>query len=416
MRIALLAHGSRGDIQPLLAVADELGRRGHAVRMTVNTNLVGWARRTGVEVVPIEPDVEALLKSVGGRTLLATGKLVQLFRLLGEAERLHGEAIMQSCRDAADGADLVVSSVLTAYRGDCLAERLDVPHGILSTVPYLTTRRWASFIAPLPNLGIGWLNRLTYPLMHAVMWQQAKHGIAEMRAALGLPRRRRRPRVERIPSAQLFGSALVPRPAEWELQHQIAGFCSLRPELRDSLGEGAVSGDLQTWLDAGPAPVFFGFGSMPILQPARVLGWVSAIAQARGLRALVGAGWSEYDTTALPAHVFVAPMFNHDRVLPRCRAAVHHGGAGTTAASLRAGLATAIISVFADQPFWGWRLTELGAGTTLRFQALTEERLAAAVDEVLKDERRERARSLAGEVARENGVARAAEIVESWAS
>jgi sterol 3beta-glucosyltransferase len=416
MRIALLAHGSRGDIQPLLAVADELARRGHAVRMTVNTNLVAWARRTGVDVVPIEPDVEALLKSVGGRTLLATGKLVQLFRLLGEAERTHSHSIMRSCRDATEGADLVVSSVLTVYRGDCLAERLGVPHGVLSTVPYLGTRRWASFIAPLPNLGIGWLNRLTYPLMHAVMWQQAKQGIAEMRTALGLPGRRRRPRVERIRSVQLYGSALVPRPVEWEPQHEIAGFCGLRPELRASLGESEVSHDLQAWLDAGPAPVFFGFGSMPILEPARMLGWVSAIAKARRMRALVGAGWSDYGASALPEHVFLAPMFNHDRVLPRCRAAVHHGGAGTTAASLRAGLATAIISVFGDQPFWGWRLTELGAGTTLRFQSLTEGRLAAAVDEVLKDERRERARSLAHEVARENGAERAADIVESWAT
>lgn len=236
-----------------------------------------------------------------------------------------------------------------------------------------------------------------------------------MRAALGLPRLRRRPRVERIRSAQLYGSALVPRPTEWEPHHEIAGFCGLRPELRASLGEGEVSHDLQTWLDAGPPPVFFGFGSMPILEPARVLGWVSAIAKARGLRALVGAGWSDYGAAALPEHVFLAPIFNHDRVLPRCLAAVHHGGAGTTAASLRAGLATAIVSVFADQPFWGWRLTELGAGTTLRFQTLTEERLAAAVDEVLKDERRARARSLADEVTRENGAVRAAEIVESWA-
>jgi sterol 3beta-glucosyltransferase len=283
-------------------------------------------------------------------------------------------------------------------------------------VPYLGTRRWASFIAPRPNLRIGWLNRLTYPLMHAVMWQQAKQGIAEMRTALGLPPRRRRPRVERIRSVQLYASALVPRPVEWEPQHQIVGFCGLRPELRASLGESEVSHDLQTWLDAGPAPVFFGFGSMPILEPARVLGWVSAIAKARRVRALVGAGWSDYGSTALPEHVFVAPIFNHDRVLPRCRAAVHHGGAGTTASSLRAGLATAIISVYADQPFWGWRLTELGAGTTLRFQALTEGRLAAAVDEVLKNEPRERARSLADEVAREDGAVRAAEIVESWAT
>jgi len=416
MRIALLASGSRGDIQPLLAVADALRQRGHAVRMTVNTNLVEWARRTSLDIVPTEPDSEGVLRSDEGRALLATGKLVRLFRAMAEQEKRHQDQIIAAFGEATRDADIVVSTVLTVYRGTCFAERLGVPHGIVSTVPYLGTAGWASFVSPRPTLGLGWLNRVTYPLMHAIMWREARPTIAHLRDVLGLGRMGRRPRVEQFQSAQLYSSTLLPRQKEWGNEHELAGFCVLRPELRASLGEGEIAPDLEAWLGEGPPPVYFGFGSMPILDPERVLGWVDAIATKRKLRALVGAGWSNYGITPgrRSDHLFVAPAFNHDRVLPRCLAAVHHGGAGTTATALRAGLPSAILSVFGDQPLWGWRIARLGVGTTLRFQALTEERLARSLDALLRDDVRERAQDLARKLAAEDGANRTAEIIEGW--
>jgi sterol 3beta-glucosyltransferase len=416
MRIALLASGSRGDIQPLLAVADTLRERGHSVRMTVNTNLVEWARPTALDIVPMEPSSEGVLKSDEGRALLATGKLVRLFRAMAEHEHRHNDQIIAACREATRDADVIVSTVLTVYRGTCFAERLGVPHGIVSTVPYLGTGGWASFVSPRPHLGFGWLNRVTYPLMHAIMWREARPSIAKLRDVLGLGRARRRPRVERLRSAHIYSSALLPRQKEWGNEHELTGFCYLRPELRARLGEGEVAADLEAWLGAGPPPVYFGFGSMPILDPERVLGWVDAIVTKRKLRALVGAGWSDYGIQSGPRsdHLFVAPAFNHDRVFPRCLAAVHHGGAGTTAAALRAGLPSAVLSVFGDQPLWGWRIERLGVGTTLRFQALTEERLARSLDALLRDDVRERAQALAQKLSSEDGVTRTAQVIEGW--
>jgi sterol 3beta-glucosyltransferase len=416
MRVALLASGSRGDIQPLLAVADALRERGHRVRMTVNKNLVEWARPTALDIVPLELDSEGVLKSDEGRALLATGKLVRLFRSMAEQEHRHNDQIIAACREATRDADVVVSTVLTVYRGQCFAERLGVPHGIVSTVPYLGTSRWASFVSPRPNLGLGWLNRVTYPLMHAVMWREARATIGALRDVLGLTRIRSRPRVERLRSAHIYSSVLLPRQKEWGNEHELAGFCFLRPELRRSLGESEVAPELDAWLSAGPPPVYFGFGSMPILHPERVLAWVDSIASERKLRALVGAGWSDYGISAgaRTERLFVTPAFNHDRVLPRCLAAVHHGGAGTTAAALRAGLPSAVLSVFGDQPLWGWRIARLGAGTTVRFQALTKERLARSLDTLLRDDVRQRAQELGRKLADENGATRTAEIIESW--
>ena len=156
---------------------------------------------------------------------------------------------------------------------------------------------------------------------------------------------------------------------------------------------------------------------MPVLHPERIFGWVKALARKRGFRALIGAGWSDYgiDRGRHSDHLYVASMFNHDRGLPRCRAAFHHGGAGTTAAALRAGLPSAVLSFFADQPLWGWRIKHLGAGTTLRFRDLTEASLERCLDTLLRDDTGARAQRLGRELTQEDGATRAAEIVEGWA-
>jgi sterol 3beta-glucosyltransferase len=134
---------------------------------------------------------------------------------------------------------------------------------------------------------------------------------------------------------------------------------------------------------AGDAPVFFGFGSMPVQDPKALVEKIAAITASRGLRALIGAGWSDFGSSELPAHVRIASAFDHDRVLPLCLAALHHGGAGTTAAALRADLPSLIVSCFGDQPFWGWRLTQLGAGTTFPFPRLSAARRDAGLQRIL---------------------------------
>jgi sterol 3beta-glucosyltransferase len=178
------------------------------------------------------------------------------------------------------------------------------------------------------------------------------------------------------------------------------------PALRAGLGEAEVPPDLDAWLADGPPPVFFGFGSMPVLDPARMLAHLAGITASRGIRGLVGAGSTDYGVPAaeLPGHLHLTPpVVDHDQVLPRCRAAVHHGGSSTTAAVLRAGLPSVVASVFFDQPFWGWRVARTGVGVTVPFRALTPARLGQALDRVLDDGYVARARELGSAIRREDG-------------
>jgi UDP:flavonoid glycosyltransferase YjiC (YdhE family) len=196
------------------------------------------------------------------------------------------------------------------------------------------------------------------------------------------------------------------------------GFFTPTAEDRRAFGETALSADLEAWLSAGDAPAYFGFGSMPVQDPEAAVRMIEQATQRLGLRALISAGWSELTQSGgsyeSNERVRVVGALNHDAVMPRCRLAVHHGGSGTTAASVASGLPTLVCSVFADQPFWGRQLARLGAGAHLRFDSLTAVKLERALRRMLRPEATQRARALASAMSHQpNAAARAAELIEA---
>jgi sterol 3beta-glucosyltransferase len=187
-------------------------------------------------------------------------------------------------------------------------------------------------------------------------------------------------------------------------------------ELRAAFDESTPPAALERWLDAGPPPIFCGFGSLPVLEPASLLAAARELTRELGVRVVIGAGWSKLDGVELPAegseHLFLVGSVDHEWLFPRCAAAVHHGGIGTVNASLGAGLATMICSVWLDQPFWGERITQLGVGHSVPFAKLTAKRLVDGVKRITADETRRRARELGEVVAREDGTRAAADACE----
>lgn len=415
MRIAILGYGSRGDIQPVLVVADALKRRGHEVRLTVNVNSAEWAKRSGLDVLPMYPDVEAFMRSPGGQRLVAKGKSSTLFRELAALEERHNDDITRVCREACRGADLVCSTIVTVFRGASHAETLGVPHLCLATLPMFKTASFASYLLPVCDYHVGWLNRLSWDLYISAYWFGQRGLFNATRRALGLPEWKRRPRVEEGAFIHMYSKHVLPIPDDVPRSHLQGGYATIAPELRERLGEATLPHGLDEWLTAGSPPVFFGFGSLPVLDPASVLRDVIRLCERHSIRALVGAGWTEYARESLPETVFVAPAFDHDRVLPRCRAAVHHGGAGTTAAALRAGLPTLVCSLFSDQPLWGHRVSQLGAGTTFSFRKFGPRRLSAALDVLLRPELAERACRIGQALRAEDGTEQITDLIERFA-
>jgi sterol 3beta-glucosyltransferase len=415
MKVAFLAHGTRGDIQPALAIGAVLARRGHSIDLCVNADLADWARRSGLKVTASDLDVGRFLQSDEAREILAKGRISTLVRRVTADERRADESIAKAVVETTTDADLVVSTLGMALRGAAVHETTGKPAMNLWCAPLTPTGQWASLASPVRDLRAGWANRLTFKVFHDLLWRQSRPSVDVLCDHLGADRLSRRPDLEGIPSLHVVSPGLVPRPDDWGPEQHLVGPALPDAELRDRLGETIVPAGLDDWLDAGSPPVYFGFGSMPVLNPGELLDDLTAVTRGLGVRGLIGAGWTRYGVRRedLPETLYlVDEHLDHQQVLPRCVAAVHHGGSGTTAAVTRAGIPSVVVSVFLDQPFWGWRLTRSGLGTTFPYRTLTRTRLTRALSQVLTEDYRRRARAFAAE---EDGATRAADLIESQA-
>jgi sterol 3beta-glucosyltransferase len=152
------------------------------------------------------------------------------------------------------------------------------------------------------------LNRATFSLLYGMWWRDSTPNMREMRGMLDLPPSSARPLVERLPGVGVYSPYLVPRPADWPAHQVATGFVTLPPSLRERLGEDAVPPDLEDWLAGGEPPVYFGFGSMPVLDPPALLQQVADVTKRRGLRGLIGAGWTDFGARdQFPGHLVTAP-------------------------------------------------------------------------------------------------------------
>jgi sterol 3beta-glucosyltransferase len=397
----------------MLAVAMELSRRGHQVVMVVNENFVQWLGTRPFEILSFPVDSEEYLRSPAGQALIARGQIDKLFRETNRIELEVNDAITDVLVRAVQGADLILATPLTGFRSKILSEKFDIPGLLLCLQPPVGSRSAAHWAFPVRSLGFGALNLWSYDFVIGQIWGAMRPALDQMRASLGLPPEILAPKQVDFPrTISLFSEQLFPRPDDWDARHQVVGFAPLRSEDRGGAETGRLPADLEAWLNRASPPVFFGFGSMPVSRPQELLRDIEHLCQRLGIRALIGSGWTDYGRST-DERVFIAGPIDHERVLPRCRAAVHHGGAGTTHSSLRAGLPSLVCSFFVDQPAWGRAVKRLGVGDTIPFEKLNASQLLRLLSPLLDHEMQARAAKLGTILRRENGASRAADLIES---
>lgn len=417
MRLALLGVGTRGDVQPLLSLAWELKQRGHSVRLALPDLFVPGLLAAGLDAVPLGIDVEAMLNSDVGKKALANGDMLSFLKLLVDGERRASATMGDVIQDVCADAEGIVCTTLLTDRAAAVSEARRVPLVAQHVFPAPPTAAWAYPLLPMQSLGLDWLNRLVGVALMRATHAPVRPDIDAFRARYGLPKHGpstlERNDAPGLTTLLAFSGHVVPRAPDWHDRIHVTGWCDVPDGLRRALGE-APDPALEAWLAEGPPPVFFGFGSMPVLDPEKLFRGVRAVVRDLGVRALVGAGWSRFARVE-DKDIFVSPRFDHASVLPRCRAAVHHGGSHTTYASLRAGLPTHIAAVMADQPYWGSRLVHLGVGTTSPFKKLDEAALQRAVTGLLSPERRAAAAALAEKLRQDDGLGATIRHVEAMA-
>jgi sterol 3beta-glucosyltransferase len=421
MKITVLVLGTRGDVQPFIALALALGRRGHEVCVATSRGFADLVAHSGARHFPITADYEAWFQSEEGTRWMGASSPDKFKQMLtGEGVGLASRLRPQMNREllaACEGADAIVANLVIEDSAACIAEKLQRPLFLGYTLPMLPTAEFPSpFFAehPLPWRG---LNRLTHSLLETVYWQGQKRLVNAWRAELGLPAAARsmREKVWRGGAAILhcYSAQLVPRPPEWSASNVITGFWTM-PSQEGVFAGGTPSPALIRWLDEGPPPVYLGAWRLPLWTRKDIVGLAADVADTLGIRIVLGAHWSASELAALhvPSNLFITGSVDHEWLFSRCAATVHHGGAGTTAATLRAGLPTVICAICNDQPFWGSRVTALGVGSSMPFKQLTVERLTQALRLTRDSAVRTRAARLGAALRREDGATTAARIIE----
>jgi sterol 3beta-glucosyltransferase len=393
MRITVLAHGTRGDVYPLVALAAELARRGHQVLVGASRNLVDIGRRLGLGTVPIAWDTQLMLESARGRAWAASADAASFVRLLYEIGAEHDERLDGEVIDICSGSDAIVTGALLEWRAAAVSEARGVPLIVQDCYP-----RRTNGVVPHPLVTVdrqrdAAATRATYVAFARLNWSHLRGRVTRFRRRLGLPPmpRPRAPAGRRPLELQTYSPALVPG-LEWDAYRPFVGDLRMsRPDL-DLLEMSAAGTGVAEWLDAGDPPAFFTFGSTYIADPAERLAVIGRVCRSLGLRGLVVTGWglAGCDLPAVPG-LRVTPYVDYDVVLPRCAIAVHHGGATVTAAGVRAGLPAMVCSAAFDQPFWGAQLERLGAGTHVRHADVTEDVLRSGIRRVTAEPVRRRA-------------------------
>jgi len=420
LRITILAHGSRGDVQPYVAIGRGLHQAGHRVRLACPVRFEDFVVENGLEFAPLAGDPAELARVLSEK--VGTSYLRAIPALLNYSMPLAVQ-IIEDCRRACQGADGIIHSFLMTVAGHETAVAMDVPDlsalifGVFSPTSSVPNQMF-------PGLPLGGpYNRLTHGIFDHLYWQGSRLGYGWLRRKHShLPPLHHWPFASRpnpltprrkflaLPVLYGISPSLMPRPADWGDHLHMTGYWFLdNPDWNPPA-------ELLAFLEAGPPPIFIGFGST-ITSKAKGMTHIAIKALAlTGQRGLLLSGWGGLEQVDLPPSIMAIESAPFDWLFPRMTALVHHGGMGTTADGLRAGKPAVIVQFTTDQPFWGRHLHRLGLSPApISQKKLNAERLATAIrDTIENEELGRRVQSMGQSIRSEDGVGRAVALVERY--
>ena len=418
MDVTILALGSRGDVLPYATLGKGLKAAGHQVCIATFENFEPMINGIGLSFHPVQGDARSILNSSSGLSLSESGQnpirfwrsVMQSFGTLaqGYARDFSSPALWES--------DLIINQLPGGLYGYDLAEKLDIPMIMAAVIPLNRTRAFPmlgfpSRLAPIPGY-----NAISYRIAEQLVWGGFRRTVNRWRQeTLGLSKQSfwgyfGQIQKHGVPVLNGFSAQVVPRPSDWGEHIHITGYWF--PEGADW----QPPDNLRKFIEVGPPPVFIGFGSMPLRDPERTVKIILEALKRTGQRGILQVGWAGIGNGEFPENIFQIDYVPYAWLFPRMAAIVHHGGSGTTAFGLRAGVPSIIIPFLFDQYFWGKRIHELGVGPQpIRYRNLSTDRLADAIIVAISDSQmQKRAKSLGKRIRQENGIASAVDIIQQY--
>ncbi|XP_051121447.1 sterol 3-beta-glucosyltransferase UGT80A2-like isoform X2 [Andrographis paniculata] len=407
LQIVMLIVGTRGDVQPFVAIGKRLQSDGHRVRLATHSNFKEFVRSAGLEFYPLGGDPKVLAAyMVKNKGFLPSGPSEIHIQRNQIKDIIF--SLFPACTNPDPETDIPfkVDAIIAnppAYGHTHVAEALNVPIHIIFTMPWTPT---SEFPHPLSRVKQSVGYRVSYQIVDSLIWLGIRDMINEFR--------KKKLKLRRItylsgfysshpsvPYAYIWSPHLVPKPKDWGANIDVVGFCFL------DLASSYVPPDsLVEWLNKGPKPIYIGFGSLPVEEPEKMTEIIVQALEITGQRGIINKGWGGLGNLAEPKDfVYLLDNCPHDWLFPRCSAVVHHGGAGTTAAGLKAACPTTVVPFFGDQPFWGERVHARGVGPApIPIDEFSLDKLVSAVRFMLDAKVKEQAEELAKAMENEDGV------------
>ncbi|MCL7050966.1 hypothetical protein MKW94_011673 [Papaver nudicaule] len=407
LQIVMLIVGTRGDVQPFIAIGKRLQDYGHRVRLATHGNFKEFVLTAGLEFYPLGGDPKVLAEyMVKNKGFLPTNPSeipIQRKQLKEIIFSLHS-----ACKepDLDSGIRFKAEAIIAnppAYGHEHVAEALNVPIHIFFTMPWTPT---SQFPHPLSRIKKQAGHRVSYQIVDSMIWLGIRDMINEFRKKkLNL-----RPVTylsgahgsgSDVPHGYIWSPNLVPKPKDWGPKIDVVGFCFL-----DLASNYTPPKSLIDWLESGPKPVYIGFGSLPVQEPEKMTQIIVEALEITGQRGIINKGWGGLGELAEPKDsIYLLDNCPHDWLFLQCTAVVHHGGAGTTAAGLKAACPTTIVPFFGDQPFWGERVHARGVGPPpIPIDEFSLQKLVDAINFMLDPKVKECVVELAKAMENEDGV------------
>lgn len=410
MKVAILTYGSRGDVEPFVALARGFLQSGHSVRLAAPESFAEFAGSHGIECVPLPGDPDRLVAEMVDE---AGPNWARMVMVMSRFILPLAVEVLERVQRAADGADVIIHSFLMTQVGHEAALRQGIPDISAQLFPvFAATSAFPGVV--FPDLPFGpTYRRLTHTVVNQTFHLGGRFLYSRVRHNRPwLPKLNRWPFGGRPPhnTPILFGFSpcVIPRPGDWPESVQMTGYWFLEPA-----GGDGVDAALRSFIDAGSPPVYIGFGSMIAGDANRLAAATVDALEMTGRRAVLASGRGGARRDATRDFVHLVESVPHSWLFPRMSAIVHHGGAGTTGAALRAGVPQVVVPFTADQHFWGRRVCSLGVGPSpIPLSRLTARRLSDAIAQATSDTGLlGRAQLIGRQVAGEDGVGNAVRFV-----
>ncbi|HPI12223.1 MAG TPA: glycosyltransferase [Catalimonadaceae bacterium] len=417
MNVGIFTYGTRGDLQPYVALALGLMEKGHKVILSATEDFKDFVEGFGVKFEPLWGNAETMMNSKEGQRILQTENSIKLMKYYFKVLHDNRDPLRKSYHQAISKVDYIIANSMTLPIVSAIAEKQNKKVALTYFMPpVVPTTEFP--LGDFDFFNFPWYNRLTYKIAQGFFWSFVKQDTNEYRMELGLPELRENLVTyldkQKILDLYCLSQSLISQPKDWDTHHKITGFINIPEHKRDTHFLDQTTRELSEWLSDGDKPIYIGFGSNGVGNTERISGILEEVLEKTNERILFCTGWSQFDDLPKHSNLFVAKYVNHETILPQCKLGVFHGGAGTLATMLRHSLPVIIVSFYTDQPTWGKIVERKKLGVHMPVKSLSTDKLISAIQNVQKDEIKSNVAAIGQQIRDENGLANAITEIEIY--